>query len=189
MTHYKEVFSMRLLQQTGQGKSDAVRLGFAHSTGELVTVLDADLTMPPELLPRFCEAYSAGLADFINGSRLLYPMEEDAMRGLNRIGNVFFAKTLSYVLDTRIADSLCGTKLMARRDYERFCEWRNDFGEFDPFGDFELIFPAAVLCLGIIDVPIRYHARAYGSTNIQRFTDGWQLLKMTLIGFFKIKMG
>jgi hypothetical protein len=102
-------------QQTGKGKSDAVRLGFSKARHDLVTILDADLTMPPEMLPRFYNAYCAGLADFINGTRLVYPMEGEAMRFLNRLGNVFFAKALSFVLDTRVNDSLCGTKFAAPR--------------------------------------------------------------------------
>lgn len=176
-------------QQTGKGKNDAVRLGFSKAAHQLLTILDADLTMPPELLPRFYDAYCAGKADFINGSRLLYPMEGEAMRFLNHLGNIFFAKALSVVLNTHIGDSLCGTKLVSAQDYKRFCNWRNDFGDFDPFGDFELIFPAAFLGLGIIDIPIQYKARTYGETNISRFRHGFILLKMTLIGFFKIKLG
>jgi len=164
---YADRFTLQAYRQTGTGKNDAVRLGFAHATGELVTILDADLTMPPELLTRFYDAYCEGLADFINGSRLVYPMEGDAMRFLNRLGNVFFAKALSTVLDSRIGDSLCGTKLLRRDDYQRIARWRADFGDFDPFGDFELLFPAAVFSLGIIDVPIRYLARTYGTTNIK----------------------
>lgn len=182
-------FRIRTMQQQGVGKADAVRLGFAHATQPLVTILDADLTMPPEMLGRFYEAYCAGLADFINGSRLVYPMEGEAMRFLNRLGNIFFAKTLSGLLGARLGDSLCGTKLLARHDYQRMVAWREDFGDFDPFGDFELLFPAAVLGLGIEDVPVRYRARTYGSTNISRFRHGWQLLKMTLIGLFRIKLG
>ena len=110
------------------------------------------------------------------------------MRFLNRLGNVFFAKTLSWILDARLGDSLCGTKLLARADYQRILAWRRDFGDFDPFGDFELLFPAAVLALGIVDMPIRYLARTYGSTNIHRFRHGWLLLKMTAIGLFRIKL-
>jgi glycosyltransferase involved in cell wall biosynthesis len=177
------------LQQTGKGKADAVRLGFAHATGDLLTILDADLTMPPELLPRFVDAYRKGLADFVNGSRIVYPMEGEAMRPLNRLGNVFFAKALTSVLGTRLGDSLCGTKLVRRDDYARMTRWREDFGDFDPFGDFELIFPAATLGLGIVDVPIRYAARTYGSTQISRFRHGLLLLKMTTIGFFRVKLG
>ena len=187
----KEVYALRYriaaYQQTGKGKADAVRLGFSKATGDLLTILDADLTMPPELLPRFTNAYTLGKADFINGSRIVYPMEGEAMRFLNRLGNGFFAKALTWVLDTKIGDSLCGTKLMTRHDYARMQAWRRDFGDFDPFGDFELLFPAAILGLGVVDVPIRYRARTYGSTSISRFRHGLQLLRMTLVGLFRIK--
>jgi glycosyl transferase family 2 len=186
---YGSRFKIKTLQQTGVGKADAVRLGFAESTQPLLTILDADLTMPPEMLGRFYQAYCDGHGDFINGSRLVYPMEGEAMRFLNRLGNSFFAKALSSVLGTRLGDSLCGTKLLARHDYDRMIAWRGDFGDFDPFGDFELLFPAAVLGLGLEDVPVRYRARTYGSTNISRFRHGLQLLKMTLIGLFRIKLG
>ena len=188
----QQEFSPRLqvssYRQTGKGKNDAVRLGFSKATKDLLTILDADLTMPPELLHRFYEAYRLGVADFINGSRLLYPMEGEAMRFLNKLGNVFFSKMLSFVLSVKISDSLCGTKLLSRRDYLRVVAWRKKFGDFDPFGDFELLFPAAQMPLGIIDIPIRYLARTYGTTNIHRFRHGMMLLKMTFIGFFKIKI-
>jgi hypothetical protein len=177
------------LQQTGKGKADAVRLGFSKAAGEVLTILDADLTMPPEKLTRFYDAYCQGAADFINGTRLVYPMEGEAMRFLNRLGNVFFAKLLSFVLDVRLGDSLCGTKLVSRRDYERFVRWRRDFGDFDPFGDFELLFPAAVLGTGIIDVPVYYRARTYGTTNIRRFRDGAILFRMSMTGLLRIKFG
>jgi len=186
---YGDKFKIRALKQTGKGKNDAVRLGFREAQGDLLTVLDADLTMPPELLSRFYQAYCEGHADFINGSRLVYPMEKGAMQSLNRLGNVFFAKALSWVLNVRIGDSLCGTKMLSRHDYKRAVCWRNDFGDFDPFGDFELLFPAAILGLGIVDVPIRYRERTYGSTNIHRFRHGWYLLRMTLYGFMRIRLG
>lgn len=176
-------------QQTGKGKADAVRLGFSAATGDVLTILDADLTMPPEMLTRFFDAYCEGLGDFINGTRLVYPMEGEAMRFLNRLGNVFFAKSLSYVLDVPLADSLCGTKLVSRRDYERFVRWRADFGDFDPFGDFELLFPAAVLGLGMIDIPVYYRSRTYGTTNIRRFRDGFTLLGMVITGLVRIRFG
>lgn len=176
-------------QQTGKGKSDAVRLGFSKATHELITILDADLTMPPEMLPRFYNAYCSGLADFINGTRLVYPMEGEAMRFLNHLGNVFFAKALSFVLDSKLNDSLCGTKLLRRDDYARMIRWRGDFGDVDPFGDFELLFPAAILGLGIVDIPVYYRARSYGATQIHRFRHGLMLLRMTLIGLFRIKAG
>jgi hypothetical protein len=186
---YAGKFRIQAHRQTGKGKNDAVRLGFSRATGELVTILDADLTMPPEKIGRFYDAYCLGQADFVNGTRLVYPMEGDAMRFLNRLGNVFFAKALSTVLDTPLGDSLCGTKLLTRHDYQRIVRWRQDFGDFDPFGDFELLFPAALLSLGVIDIPIRYLARTYGSTNISRFRHGFMLLRMTLIGLFRIRMG
>lgn len=186
---YKDSFQLQMFQQTGKGKSDAVRLGFSKATKELLVILDADLTMPPELLERFYNAYIRGDGDFINGSRLVYPMEGEAMRFLNHLGNIFFAKALSFVLDSRIGDSLCGTKLLSRTDYDRFIAWRQDFGDFDPFGDYELLFPASDLGLGIIDIPIRYRDRTYGATNISRFRHGAMLLKMTFIGFMKIKLG
>lgn len=188
-TKYREQFRVLAVQQPGKGKADAVRLGFSHAREELLVILDADLTMPPEMLSRFAFAYDQGHGDFINGSRLVYPMEGAAMRFLNRMGNIFFAKMLSAVLDVRLGDSLCGTKLLTRHDYERMVAWRKDFGEFDPFGDFELLFPAAELGLEIVDVPVRYLARTYGQTNIQRFKHGLQLLKMTWIGLVRIKMG
>jgi hypothetical protein len=186
---YSGPHRLKALRQTGKGKNDAVRLGLSQANGELLTILDADLTMPPELISRFYEAYCLGLADFVNGTRLVYPMEGQAMRFLNLLGNIAFAKALSFVLDIAIGDSLCGTKLLARHDYERAVRWRKDFGDFDPFGDFELIFPAAMLGLGIIDIPIRYQARTYGTTQIHRFRHGLMLLKMTLIGLVKIRMG
>lgn len=186
---YGDRFRLSAYQQTGKGKSDAVRLGFAKASHDLLTILDADLTMPPEMLPRFYNAYCAGLADFINGTRLVYPMEGEAMRFLNRLGNVFFAKALSFVLDTHLNDSLCGTKLVRRDDYARMIRWRKDFGDFDPFGDFELLFPAAILGLGIIDIPVYYRARSYGATNIHRFRHGLMLLRMTAIGWLRVKCG
>lgn len=187
-TEYAGKAKIRSIRQTGTGKNDAVRIGFSNAEYDLVTILDADLSVPPELLPRFYDAYLSGKADFINGSRLVYPMEGGAMRFLNWLGNVFFAKMLSWALDTRLGDTLCGTKLMSKHDYDRFTAWRKDFGDFDPFGDFELLFPAAVLGLGIKEVPLRYKARVYGSTNISRFKHGSMLLQMALVGFFRIRM-
>ena len=185
----RNALRVRAFQQAGKGKADAVRLGFSKATGDVLTILDADLTMPPERLTRFFDAYCKGAADFVNGTRLVYPMEGEAMRFLNRLGNVFFAKLLSFVLDVRLGDSLCGTKLVSRRDYERFVRWRSDFGDFDPFGDFELLFPAAVLGTGIIDIPVYYRARTYGTTNIRRFRDGAILFRMSMTGLLRIKFG
>ncbi len=188
-TEYASRITIKAFRQDGRGKADAVRLGFSEASGDLLAILDADLTMPPELLPRFVAAWAEGNADFVNGSRIVYPMEGEAMRFLNRLGNVFFAKAVTWVLGVRLGDCLCGTKLVMRSDYERMCRWRRDFGDFDPFGDFELLFPAAILGLGIVDVPIRYRARTYGSTNIRRFRHGLMLLRMTIIGLFRVKLG
>jgi|AGTN01.2.fsa_nt_gi Glycosyltransferases involved in cell wall biogenesis len=186
---YEHRFPIMAFKQSGKGKVDAVRLGFEKSTCEILTILDADLSMPPELLPRFYNAYVNGLGDFVNGNRLVYPIEGKAMKFLNKLGNIFFAKALSHVLGVPLGDSLCGTKLVSRKDYARMCAWRRDFGDFDPFGDFELLFPAATLGLGICEVPIRYRDRQYGETNISRFRHGFMLLKMTLIGFTRITLG
>jgi hypothetical protein len=188
-SEFNERYRIKSFQQTGVGKADAVRLGFSHAKNDLLTILDADLTMPPELLPRFYNAYVESLGDFINGNRLLYPMESEAMRFLNRIGNGFFAGLLSFVLEQQLGDSLCGTKMFSRVDYSRMVQWREDFGDFDPFGDFELLFPAATLGLGIVDVPIRYRDRVYGSTSIHRFRHGLMLLRMAVVGFLKIRAG
>lgn len=186
---YGPKYSIVCLRQRGVGKCDAVRLGASQASGDLIAILDADLTMPPEMLIRFYDAWRLGYADFINGNRLMYPMEHGAMRFLNRLGNVFFAKALSYVLDTRIGDSLCGTKLFSRDDYYRFVTWRQRFGDFDPFGDFELLFPACSLGLGVVDIPIQYRDRMYGSTKIHRFYHGLLLLRMTIFGFFRLRCG
>jgi len=176
-----------LLVQDGKGKGDAVRKGFAHATGDILMILDADLTVPPEDLPKFYDAIASGKGEFINGSRLVYPMEHEAMRYLNLLGNKFFSMAFSWLLGERIKDTLCGTKVLFRRDYERISANRSYFGEFDPFGDFDLLFGASKLNLKILEVPIRYQERTYGVTNIHRFTHGWLLLKMTLHGFFRLK--
>lgn len=180
---------LKAFRQSGEGKADAVRLGFEHCEHELLTILDADLTMPPELLDRFYDAYCEGLADFVNGSRLVYPMEGGAMRFLNLLGNLFFVKALSFLLDARLGDCLCGTKLLRRDDYRRFVAWRQDFGDFDPFGDFELLFPASILGLGIVEVPVRYRRRTYGATSIRRFAHGAMLLRMARRALFEVKIG
>ena len=189
MQNQREGISIKAYKQPGKGKNDAVRVGFEKATHEVVTILDADLTMPPELLERFYKAYCAGLGDFINGNRLFYPMECNAMRTLNRIGNIFFAKLLSWILSIKIGDSLCGTKMFSLHDYRRIIEWRSRFGDFDPFGDFEMLFGASELAMGVQDLPIQYKARSYGETNISRFRDGLELIRMVTIGFFNILLG
>ena len=179
--------SSLLLRQTGIGKADAVRLGFAKATGDVLMILDADLTVPPEDLPRFFEALRSGRGEFVNGVRLVYPMEKEAMRGLNFIGNKFFSSAFSWLLGQHIKDTLCGTKVLWRKDYELISANRSYFGDFDPFGDFDLLFGAAKLNLKIIDLPIRYRERTYGSTNISRWKHGWLLLRMVWFAARRIK--
>lgn len=178
---------IKLLVQDGKGKGDAVRKGFRHASGDILMILDADLTVPPEDLPKFYDAIASGKGEFINGCRLVYPMESQAMRTLNLIGNKFFSMAFSWLLNQRIKDTLCGTKVLFRRDYERLAANRSYFGDFDPFGDFDLLFGASKLNLHIVEIPIRYRDRTYGTTNIQRFAHGWLLLKMTVYGFFRLK--
>ena len=177
----------QLLQQTGIGKGDAVRLGFARAKGEILMILDADLTVSPEDLPRFYDALLSGRGEFINGVRLVYPMEKQAMRFLNLLGNKFFSQAFSWLLGQQIKDTLCGTKVLWKRDYEAIAVNRDYFGDFDPFGDFDLIFGAVKLNLKIIDLPIRYRERTYGTTNIQRWKHGWLLLKMVVFAAERLK--
>ncbi|HLO30148.1 MAG TPA: glycosyltransferase [Anaerolineales bacterium] len=177
----------RLLRQTGIGKADAVRLGFSAAKGEVLMILDADLTVPPEDLPRFYEALVSGKGDFVNGVRLVYPMEKEAMRTLNFLGNKFFSMAFAWLLGQPIKDTLCGTKVLWKRDYEQIAANRSYFGDFDPFGDYDLIFGAAKLNRKIIDLPIRYRERTYGSTNISRWKHGVLLLRMVTFAARRIK--
>jgi SAM-dependent methyltransferase len=178
---------IKALQQKGSGKGDAVREGFAAASGDLLFILDADLTMPPEQLPKFYNAAQSGTAEFINGVRLVYPMEEEAMQFLNIIANKFFGVAFSWVLGQPIKDTLCGTKVLFRADYEEIVRNRAYFGHLDPFGDFDLLFGAAKLNLRIVDLPIRYQARTYGSTNIHRWRHGWLLWRMLLFASRRLK--
>ena len=175
------------LTQDGKGKGDAVRKGFDHASGEILMIQDADMTAPPEDLPKFYHALASGKGEFINGSRLVYQMEDGAMRFLNLLGNKFFSRAFTYLLEQRIRDTLCGTKVISKKDYEKIVANRKFFGEFDPFGDFDLLFGAAKLNLKIAEIPVRYRSRAYGATQISRFSHGWLLLKMVFFAMTKIK--
>jgi len=177
----------RLFRQTGKGKGDAVRLGFQKAKGDILMILDADLTVVPEDLPRFYAALVEGRGEFINGVRLIYPMESQAMRFLNLLGNKFFSGAFSWLLGQSIKDTLCGTKVLYRSDYEKIAANRSYFGEFDPFGDYDLLFGAAKQGFKIVDLPIRYRDRTYGETNIQRWRHGWLLLKMVAFAARRIK--
>lgn len=177
----------KLARQEGIGKGDAVRLGFRIAAGDVLMILDADLTVPPEDLPRFVAALRDNDAEFVNGVRLVYPMEKRAMRFFNLIGNKFFSLAFSWMLGQPIKDTLCGTKVLSKANYERIAANRQYFGDFDPFGDFDLLFGAARLSLRIVDMPIRYRERTYGTTNIQRWRHGWLLLRMVAFAARRLK--
>lgn len=178
---------IKVLVQEGRGKGDAVRKGFAHAKNDVLMILDADLTVPPEDLPKFFNAIASGKGEFINGTRLVYQMEKEAMRFLNLLGNKFFSRAFTYILEQRIRDTLCGTKVLWKEDYNKILAGRVYFGDFDPFGDFDLLFGAVKLNLKIVEIPIRYRERTYGRTQISRFRHGLLLLKMTLFALKKIK--
>lgn len=185
--HYQGPLTVKIYQQTGKGKGDAVRLGFAQATGDILMILDADLTVQPEDLPKFYEAIAQGRGEFVNGSRLVYARSSEAMPWLNTLANKFFALTFSWLLGQRLKDTLCGTKVLRRSHYLKIAENRHYFGEFDPFGDFDLLFGAAKLNLRIVEVPVRYQPRTYGSSNIAHVKEGLILLKMCWFAAGKIK--
>jgi len=184
---YKDKWDLKYTVQDGKGKGDAVRKGFAMATGDILMILDGDLTVPPEDLPKFYNAIATGKGEYINGSRLVYPMEKQAMRSLNVLGNKFFSMMFSWLLGQPLKDTLCGTKVLTKENWDRLVANRHYFGDFDPFGDFDMIFGSAKLNLKIVEVPIRYRAREYGDTNISRFRHGWLLLKMVFFAMNKIK--
>jgi len=179
--------SIRALVQDGKGKGDAVRKGFECARGEVLMILDADLTVPPEALPKFYQALIQGKGEFINGTRLVYPMEQDAMRMLNWIANQGFSALFTWLLNQRFTDTLCGTKVLTKYHYERIAANRSYFGDFDPFGDFDLIFGAVKQNLKVVEIPIAYASRSYGETQISRFRHGWLLARMVVFAFGKLK--
>jgi SAM-dependent methyltransferase len=178
---------LRFVKQTGRGKGDAVRRGFAEARGDALVILDSDMGVAPEDIPKFLQALSRGKGEMINGSRMVYPMEGRAMRFLNLIANKSFALLFSWLLGQQLRDTLCGTKVLYREDYERIAANRAFFGDFDPFGDFDLLFGAARLNLKIVDLAVRYHERQYGVTNISRFRHGWLLVRMSAFAARKLK--
>ena len=184
---YKGPLELSAYKQQGKGKGDAVRLGFSKARGDILMILDADLTVPPEELPVFYDVIAGGLGDYVQGTRLVYPMDPGAMRFFNKLGNIAFSQLFTYLLQQPIKDTLCGTKVLWRRDYERIAAARHLFGDFDPFGDFDLIFGAARLNLKIVEVPVRYRERVYGETNISRWKHGWLLLKMSGVAARKLR--
>jgi Glycosyl transferase family 2 len=184
---YGDKLNIVIGQQSGKGKGDAVRKGFGMATKEILMILDADMTVQPEDLPKFYRAIAENKGEFINGCRLVYPMEKEAMRFFNILGNKFFAMAFSYVLGQSFKDTLCGTKVLTRDNYERLAQSRSYFGDFDPFGDFDLIFGSVRLGLKIVELPVPYKARTYGTTNIQRWKHGVILLRMVLFASQRLK--
>ncbi|MEO6882444.1 MAG: bifunctional class I SAM-dependent methyltransferase/glycosyltransferase family 2 protein [Bacteroidia bacterium] len=184
---YAATHDIKIGKQKGKGKADAARLGYDMATGDILMILDADLTVPPEDIPKFYDAIASGKGGFINGSRLVYQMDKEAMRFLNLLGNKFFSWAFTWLLEQRFKDTLCGTKVIFKKDYERLVANRKYFGDFDPFGDFDLIFGAHKLNLKIVEIPIRYKERTYGTTNISRFKHGFILLRMCAFAARKIK--
>ncbi len=184
---YKGPKRLSYAVQTGKGKGDAVRLGFDMAKGDILAIYDADMTVPPEEMVKFYRALSENRADFINGSRLIYPMEKQSMRLLNFFGNKFFSFAFTYIIGQPVRDTLCGTKVLWRKEYEEIKANRAFFGDFDPFGDFDLLFGAVKLNQKIIDMPVHYKDRVYGATNISRWSHGWLLLQMTWFAVRKLK--
>jgi glycosyltransferase involved in cell wall biosynthesis len=170
------------------GKGDAVRKGFEAASGDVLMILDADLTVPPEDLPRFLYPLATDKGRFVNGTRLVYPMEERAMKFVNYVGNWFFSKLFTWLLEQPIRDTLCGTKVLLKSDYEKIKAGRKHFGEFDPFGDFDLLFGAARLRLPIVEVPVRYKRRLAGVSKVRVSQHGWLLVGMSMIAFRRLKL-
>ena len=170
------------------GKGDAVRKGFDAASGDVLMILDADLTVPPEDLPRFLYPLATNKGRFVNGTRLVYPMEDRAMKFVNYLGNWFFSLLFTWLLEQPIRDTLCGTKVLLKSDYERIKAGRKHFGEFDPFGDFDLLFGAARLRLPIVEVPVRYKRRLAGVSKVRVSQHGWLLVGMSLIAFRRLKL-
>jgi len=176
-----------LFQQKGDGKGDAVRLGFEQASGDILMILDADMTVSPETLPRFFDAIISRKSTLVSGSRLIYPMEKKAMRFMNMLGNKFFSLLFTWLIDQPVKDTLCGTKVLWKKDYNKIAANRDYFGEFDPFGDFDLLFGASKLNMNILEIPIRYRERTYGTTNIRRWKHGLLLLRMAWYAAWKLK--
>lgn len=180
--------SISFLTQDGKGKKNAVEKGFSNARGDILVILDADITVAPESVPRFVEVLTSGKGEFVNGSRMVYPMRGRAMRFLNLLANIFFSWAFSYLLSQQVRDTLCGTKVLWKKDYERIVANQAYFGDFDPFGDFDLLFGATHINLKILDLPVRYEERRYGDTNIRRWRDGFYLVRMVVFGMRKLKL-
>ncbi|MBU1124488.1 MAG: glycosyltransferase [Candidatus Omnitrophica bacterium] len=179
---------IKLLIQDGIGQGDALRKGFDHAKGDFILLLEADLTTPPEELCKFWDTYCRGRCEYANGTRLVYQMQKTSMPVINFIGNRFFGNLFTWLLGQRFTDTLCGLKAITRQGYERIRRERGFFGDFDPFGDFEIIFGAVKNNLKVADIPVQYFPRHYGITKTKPFRHGWLLLKMCAIAFRRFKL-
>ena len=184
---YHDKRRIKIFQYETPNKGDKVRKGFEEAQGDILMVLDSDLSVPPECLSRFYQVIASGLAEYAHGNRLIYPMEKEAMRFLNLVANKFFSFAFSWLLKQRLKDTLCGTKVLLREGYRKLAKNRKYFGDFDPFGDFDLVFGASKLALKMIEIPVHYKERVYGKTNISRFRHGWLLLKMLVFAMRKFE--
>ena len=181
---------IRLERGPGVCKSRNVWTGFDAATGDILMILDADLTTIPEELPYFVDVIASGQAEFVNGSRLVYPVPKGAMTTANMLGNKFFSVAFTYLLGQHVKDTLCGTKVFWRSDWARIKPMLGSWGIEDRWGDYELLFGAAKLNLKILDLPVHYQERVYGSTKMTRVVrNGLIMLKMCWHGFLKLKLG
>jgi hypothetical protein len=168
---------IRLIEGPGICKAENVWTGFRAARGDVLMILDADLAVMPEELPMFLRALASRRGDFINGSRLIYPMQHNAMKFANEIGNKLFGLLFSFLLDQRIKDTLCGTKVLWRKDWIRMEKTLGSWGIKDLWGDYELLFGASKLHLEIVEVPVHYQERIHGVTKMTRvFANGLRML-------------
>tara|TARA_X000000368_G_C23043428_1_gene718026 strand:+ start:1331 stop:2641 length:1311 start_codon:yes stop_codon:yes gene_type:complete len=181
----KSDLKIKVIEQESKGKAGAVFEALEHTTGELIAILDSDISVEPETLPSFFEIIESGHGDFVNGTRLIYPIENKSMRFLNRLGNKFFKFAVSSVIRNPLSDSLCGTKVFRRSHINRIISWRKDLNNLDPFGDFDFLFSAAYYGEKISEYPVHYKARIYGKTQINRFRDGFKLIYYFFKSFSK----
>ena len=176
--------NIKVLKQSSNGKANAVWEAVEVCDMELIAILDSDQSVDPETLEYFFEILESGNADFVNGTRLIYPMEDKAMRTINTFGNKIFQFLISLVIRQRLTDSLCGTKVFKKSNINKIKIWQDTLSSRDPFGDFDLIFSAAYAGDKILEYPVHYRARVYGETQISRFRDGFKLIKYFIESYY-----
>jgi Glycosyl transferase family 2 len=175
MREYPEK-NIRMVEGPGICKSKNVWVGFDAAENDILMILDADLTVMPEELPRFLDAIASNRGEFINGSRLVYPIPREAMKVTNRAGNVAFSWLFSLLLGQRIKDTLCGTKVIRRSDWLRMRKYVDYWGVSDLWGDYDLLLGAAKLNLRIVDLPVHYQERIAGVSKMTRVLHNAQIM-------------